>query len=157
MAIRSTQEHVGQVAEEIENITVDELKRELSEDDDLLLVDIREIQEVVDRGTIPGSKHVPRGMLEFWADPASPYARGYFGENKRTVLFCAGGLRSVYATKALQDMGFTNVASLVGGFGAWTKAGEPTQEKASSSAWVRRSTTSPAKGDRTTTSRARRG
>jgi len=138
MAIRSVHEHVAQVAGQIENITVDELKGELTDGDDVLLVDIREIQEVVDRGTIPGSRHVPRGMLEFWADPASPYARPYFGEDKRTVLFCAGGLRSVYAAKALQDMGFTNVASLVGGFGAWTSAGEPVQEKASSSPWVRR-------------------
>ncbi len=138
MAIRNVHEHVRQVAEQIDTITVDDLAAELAENEDLLLVDIREIQEVVDRGTIPGATHVPRGMLEFWADPASPYARGYFAEDRRTVLFCAGGLRSVYATKALQEMGFTNVASLTGGFDAWTRAGRPVQETASTSRWVRR-------------------
>lgn len=138
MAIRNVHDHVRQVAEQIETITVEDLAGELAGDEDLLLLDIREIQEVVDRGTIPGARHVPRGMLEFWADPASPYARTYFAENRRTVLFCAGGLRSVYATKALRDMGFTNVASLTGGFDAWTQAGKPVQETASTSRWVRR-------------------
>lgn len=138
MPIRNVHDHVQQVATQIETITVDDLAGELARDDDLLLVDVREIQEVVDRGTIPGSTHVPRGMLEFWADPASPYARDYFAEHRRTVLFCAGGLRSVYAAKALRDMGFTNVASLTGGFDAWTRSGGPVQETASTSRWVRR-------------------
>lgn len=138
MAIRNVNEHVADVATQIENVTVDQLVSEIATGDDLLLVDVREIQEVVDRGTIPGAKHVPRGMLEFWADPASPYARGYFGEDRRTVVFCAHGLRSVYAAKSLQDMGFRNVASLVGGFGAWTGAGAPVQETASTSRWIRR-------------------
>lgn len=141
MAIRNVIEHVSEVAKQIENVTVEQLASELAEDEDLLLLDVREIQEVVDRGTIPGAKHVPRGMLEFWADPASPYARDYFGEDRRTVLFCAGGLRSVYAAKALADMGFANVASLVGGFGAWTQAGQPVAETASTSRWVRRTAT----------------
>ncbi|NIP16499.1 MAG: rhodanese-like domain-containing protein, partial [Pseudomonadales bacterium] len=98
------------------------LKDAMAEDRDLLLLDIREIQERVDLGTIPGSVHVPRGMLEFWADPASPYFRDYFQEDRRTVVFCAGGGRSVLAVKALQDMGFTNVAHLEPGFGGWKKA-----------------------------------
>jgi rhodanese-related sulfurtransferase len=140
MAIRNVHDHVQQVATQIQTVTVDELATELARDDDLLVVDIREIQEVVDRGTIPGARHVPRGMLEFWADPASPYARGFFAEDRRTVLFCAGGLRSVYATKALRDMGFTDVASLTGGFDAWTQAGGAVQETASTSRWVRRPT-----------------
>lgn len=140
MAIRNVFEHVSEVAQQIENVTVAQLASEMAQDEELLLLDVREIQEVVDRGTIPGAKHVPRGMLEFWADPASPYARDYFAEDRRTVLFCAGGLRSVYAAKALQDMGFTNVASLIGGFGAWIAAGESVEEKASTSRWVRRAT-----------------
>lgn len=140
MAIRNVVEHVKEVAKQVENVSVEKLETEMATGDDLLLIDIREIQEVVDRGTIPGAKHVPRGMLEFWADPASTYARGYFGENRRTVLFCAGGLRSVYAAKALQDMGFTDVASLEGGFGAWTAAGGEVEDKGSTSTWVRRST-----------------
>lgn len=139
MAIRNVVEHVKQVAQQIEHVSVEQLEREIASGDDLLLVDIREIGEVVDRGTIPGAKHVPRGMLEFWADPASTYARDYFGEHRRTVLFCAGGLRSVYATKALQDMGFTDVASLDGGFGAWTAAGGEVEDRRSTSTWVRRS------------------
>ena len=139
MAIRSVVEHVKEVATQIEHGTVEQLEREIAAGGDLLLVDIREIQEVVDRGTIPGARHVPRGMLEFWADPASTYARDYFGEHRRTVLFCAGGLRSVYATKALNDMGFTDVASLDGGFGAWTAAGGEVEDRRSTSTWVRRS------------------
>lgn len=139
MAIRNVTEHVKEVAQEVQHISVEELEREIAAGGDLLLVDIREIQEVVDRGTIPGAKHVPRGMLEFWADPASTYARDYFGEHRRTVLFCAGGLRSVYATKALRDMGFTDVASLDGGFGAWTAAGGAVEDRRATSTWVRRS------------------
>lgn len=138
MAIRNVSDHVAEVAKQVQHITADQLERAMSSGDDLLLVDIREIQEVVDRGTIPGAKHVPRGMLEFWADPASPYARDYFSEHRRTVLFCAGGLRSVYAAKALQDMGFSDVASLEGGFGAWTAAGREVEDRASTSTWVRR-------------------
>lgn len=138
MAIRNVVQHVEEVARHVQHVTVDELEREIAAGGDLLVVDIREIGEVVDRGAIPGAKHVPRGMLEFWADPASPYARDYFGEHRRTVLYCAGGLRSVYATKALNDMGFTDVASLDGGFGAWTAAGGEVEDRRSTSRWVRR-------------------
>ena len=119
MAIRNVFEHVRELSESIENLEVEDLKRELAGGGDPLLVDLREIQELVDSGTIPGSTHVPRGMLEFWADPASPYGRDYFREDRRTIVFCAGGGRSVYAVKALQDMGFRNVAHLAGGFGSW--------------------------------------
>jgi len=131
-------EHVREIAQTIENLEVEDVKRELAENDALLLLDLREIQELVEKGTIPGSKHVPRGMLEFWADPASPYARDFFGENKRTIVFCAGGGRSVYAVKALQDMGYTNVAQLASGFGGWLAAGEPIHDYARTSRWVRR-------------------
>ena len=74
--------------------------------------DIREIQEQVDLGTIPGARHAPRGMLEFWADPGGPYYRDWFEEDRRTVLFCAAGGRSALAVAALADMGFSNVAHL---------------------------------------------
>ena len=122
----------------IENLSVDELSREMEENDDLLVIDLREIQEVVDLGTIPGAKHVARGMLEFWADPASPYYRDFFGEDKRTVVFCAGGGRSVYATLALQDMGYTNVAHLEVGFNGWQKAGGEVEDVSATSRWIRR-------------------
>src|SRR4030095_7408241 len=90
-------------------------------------------------GTIPGAIHAPRGMLEFWADPASPYYRDYLDENKRIVVFCAGGRRSAFAAKALADMGYANVAHLEAGFNGWKKAGEPVQDGASSSRWMRKS------------------
>ena len=94
MPIRNVFEHVMEVARSLENIEVSDLKQELDAGDDVLLLDIRELQELVDKGTIPGATHVPRGMLEFWASPDSPYARDYFGEHRRTVVFCAGGGRS---------------------------------------------------------------
>lgn len=138
MAIRNVFEHVKQLSAEIDNLDVDDLKREMDADKEILLLDLREIQEWVDRGTIPGAVHVPRGMLEFWADPASPYARNYFGENKRTIVFCAGGGRSVYAVKALEDMGFTDVAHLAGGFKSWQDAGETVEDTAGDSRWMRK-------------------
>jgi len=141
MAIRNVFEHIQEIKKTIENLEVEDLKRELAGNDAPLLLDLREIQELIDKGTIPGSKHTPRGMLEFWADPASPYARDFFGENRRTIVFCAGGGRSVYAVKALQDMGFTNVAHLACGFGGWEAAGEPIHDISKTSRWVRREVT----------------
>ena len=144
MAIKNVFEETTRLKEQIENLTVEALQAEQAgqggqaESADLLLLDLREIQEVVDMGTIPGAKNVPRGMLEFWADPASPYYRDYFDEHKRTVVFCAGGGRSVYATLALKDMGYKNVAHLEAGFNGWQKAGGEVQDVASTSRWVRR-------------------
>ena len=74
-------------------------------------------------GRIPGALHAPRGMLEFWIDPESPYFKPVFGEPKSFIFFCAGGLRSALTTKTLQDMGLAPVAHMVGGFGAWKAAG----------------------------------
>jgi rhodanese-related sulfurtransferase len=138
MAIRSIFEQVAELRKSLENLTIDELKRELAVRDDLLLLDIRELQETVDLGTIPGAKHVPRGMLEFWADPASPYYRDYFSEDARIVVFCAGGGRSAFAAKALLDMGYRDVAHLEAGFNGWAKAGEPVEDVASTSRWMRK-------------------
>jgi rhodanese-related sulfurtransferase len=121
----------------IQNLSIDELAGEL-EDDRTLLVDLRELQERVDLGTIPGSKHVPRGMLEFWADPSSPYYRDYFTEDRRTIVFCAGGGRSVLAALALEDMGFKNVAHVEEGFRGWQESGRPVEDVAATSRWVRR-------------------
>jgi rhodanese-related sulfurtransferase len=138
MAIRNVFEHALEVGKTLDNLQVEDVKRELAQDGEVLLLDIRELQELIDKGSIPGAKHVPRGMLEFWADPASPYARDYFEENKRTIIFCAGGGRSVYAVKALQDMGFTNVAHLSTGFGGWLGAGESIEDVSATSRWMRR-------------------
>ena len=137
MAIRNIFATVEKVKEHVRNLSVDELKAELGSSN-LLLADIREIQERVDLGTIPGSKHVPRGMLEFWADPESPYYRDWFEEDKRIILFCAGGGRSALAAKALMDMGFKNVAHLEPGFTGWRSAGEAIEDVSTTSRWVRR-------------------
>lgn len=138
MTIKNVFDEVQRLKEDIENLSVTELKAELAKDAELLLIDLREIQERVDLGTIPGSKHVPRGMLEFWSDPASPYFRDYFVEERRIVVFCAGGGRSVYATLALKDMGYPDVAHLEAGFSGWKESGEPVEDVAGTSRWVRR-------------------
>jgi rhodanese-related sulfurtransferase len=87
------------------------------------IVDIRDPREL-SKGTVPGSVHAPRGMLEFWVDPDSPYFKPMWGdESKEFILMCGGGWRSALAAKALQDMGMSNVAHIEGGWEAWTKAG----------------------------------
>ena len=94
----------------------------------LQLVDIRDVRELEREGTAPGAMHAPRGMLEFWVDPASPYFKPAFGdEHKEFVLFCGAGWRSALATQALQDMGMTNVAHIDGGFTAWAQSGAPVE------------------------------
>ena len=138
MAIKEIFKLVDEAKEHIENLEVDALKAELENNSDLMLVDLRELQERVDLGTIPGAKHVPRGMLEFWADPKSPYFRDWFDENRRTVVFCAGGGRSALAALALKEMGFKDVAHLDVGFTGWEKAGEPVEDVGATSRWVRR-------------------
>jgi rhodanese-related sulfurtransferase len=91
------------------------------------IVDIRDIRELAD-GTIVGSFHAPRGMLEFWVDPDSPYHKKIFAnEATEFILFCGAGWRSALATKALQDMGMTNVAHIDGGWAEWVKQGAPTE------------------------------
>ncbi|MCB1381384.1 MAG: rhodanese-like domain-containing protein [Notoacmeibacter sp.] len=98
---------------------------EAARDSGVLLVDIRDIRELQRDGTVPGAFHAPRGMLEFWVDPESPYHKPVFAEGKRYIFFCAGGLRSALSTKTLQDMGLEPVAHITGGFGAWRDAGLP--------------------------------
>ncbi|MFK7913487.1 MAG: rhodanese-like domain-containing protein [Pseudomonadales bacterium] len=138
MAIKNVFADTVALKATIENLSVAQVQAELQSNPDLLLIDLREIQEVVDLGTIPKAQNIARGMLEFWADPASPYYRDYFGEHKRIVTFCAGGGRSVYATLALKEMGYTNVAHLEVGFNGWKKAGAEVQDVSATSKWVRR-------------------
>ena len=92
-------------------------------DADTVFVDLRDIRELERQGRMPGAVHAPRGMLEFWVDPDSPYHREVFAQPKRFVFFCAAGWRSALATKTVQDMGLENVAHIEGGFGAWRDAG----------------------------------
>ncbi|MGI9373998.1 MAG: rhodanese-like domain-containing protein [Hyphomicrobiales bacterium] len=95
------------------------------QDDNVVLVDIRDIRELNRDGRVPGALHAPRGMLEFWIDPASPYHKDIFSQDKTFVFMCAGGMRSLLATKTAQDMGLKPSVNLSGGFGAWKKAGGP--------------------------------
>jgi rhodanese-related sulfurtransferase len=90
---------------------------------DVTFVDLRDPREREREGIIPGAFSCPRGMLEFWIDPDSPYYKPTFGEDKRFVFFCAGGWRSALATATAKDMGLDNVCHIGGGFSAWKKAG----------------------------------
>jgi rhodanese-related sulfurtransferase len=138
MPIKNIFAELNEKKADIENLSIDDLVGEIEKDDSLLLLDLRELQERVDLGTIPGSKHVPRGMLEFWANPSSPYYRDYFEEERRTIVFCAGGGRSILAVLALEDMGFTNVAHVEEGFRGWKEAGRDVEDVAATSRWIRR-------------------
>jgi rhodanese-related sulfurtransferase len=91
--------------------------------DDVVLVDLRDPRELEREGMMPGAFHCPRGLLEFWIDPESPYAKPVFQEDKQFVFFCAGGWRSALAAKTAADMGLKPVAHMRGGFGEWKKQG----------------------------------
>ncbi|MBT8447492.1 MAG: rhodanese-like domain-containing protein [Gammaproteobacteria bacterium] len=99
------------------------------EDPGVQFVDIRDIRELWREGSIPGAFHAPRGMLEFWVDPQSPYAKDIFQQDKTFVLFCGSGWRSALAGKALIDMGFDRIAHIEGGFSEWVKLGQPVEPK----------------------------
>ena len=95
--------------------------------DDVVFVDIRDPRELEREGVIPGAFRAPRGMLEFWIDPDSPYHKTIFAEPRRFVFFCAAGWRSALAAKTAQDMGLKPVAHVIGGYKAWKEAGGPTE------------------------------
>lgn len=95
--------------------------------DDVVIVDIRDVRELHREGRIPGSFHAPRGMLEFWVDPDSPYHKPVFAEDKTFVIHCASGWRSLLATQILQRMGLKPVINLKGGFAAWKDADGPVE------------------------------
>src|SRR5713101_9112768 len=95
----------------------------MKDDSNVVFVDIRDIRELDRDGRVPGALHAPRGMLEFWIDPESPYYKDVFGSGKRFVFFCAGGLRSALATQAVQQMGLEPVCHIRGGFRAWKENG----------------------------------
>jgi rhodanese-related sulfurtransferase len=114
---------VADAKERIENLTADGVSQEL-ETGDVVLVDIREPEERAASGAIPGAAHAPRGMIEFYADPTSPYHRPEFETGRRIILYCASGGRSALATDALQRLGYTRIAHLDGGMKAWMAAGK---------------------------------
>ena len=121
---RSAQSLVDAANARIETITASEAVG-LVGDPDVQMVDIRDPRELERDGAVPGALHCTRGMLEFWIDPASPYHKPVFAQDKRYIFFCAGGMRSALAAAAAQDMGLKPVAHIEGGFGAWRKAGGP--------------------------------
>ena len=99
----------------------------LVNDPNVVIVDLRDPRELHLEGKIPGSFHAPRGMLEFWIDPASPYFKPVFGEDKKFVFHCAAGARSALAAHTAQKMGLAPVAHIIGGMGAWKAAGGPVE------------------------------
>jgi len=118
MNIKSSKTLVTEALGEIKTISPDEALSMMNEDK-CNLIDIRDIRELERDGRVESSNHIPRGMLEFWLDPDSPYFKdGKLDMNKEMVLFCAGGMRSALAAKTLKDMGFEKVSHIDGGFGA---------------------------------------
>jgi rhodanese-related sulfurtransferase len=113
-------------AREVETLPVEQAIARAGRDD-TVLVDIRDIRELEREGRVPGAFHCPRGMLEFWIDPQSPYHKPVFAQDKTFVFFCAGGLRSALAAQTAQRMGLKPVAHVEGGFGAWKASGGPVE------------------------------
>ena len=123
MSIKSSQELVSDALSQIKTLTPSEAL-ELANNNKCNLIDIRDIRELEKMGRIENSLHIPRGMLEFWMDPESPYFKeGKIDMNKEMVLFCAGGLRSALATKSLKDMGFEKISHIDGGFSQMKNSG----------------------------------
>ncbi|MEN2975796.1 rhodanese-like domain-containing protein [Tistrella bauzanensis] len=121
---RTVKDLVMEASARIRTIPMDDAET-LLDDPETLFVDIRDVRELDREGMIPGAYHAPRGMLEFWVDPESPYHKPVFASGKSFVLYCGGAWRSALATAALQDMGLEPVAHMEGGFVAWKAAGKP--------------------------------
>ena len=123
MTIKSSQTLVFEALKDVKTITPDEALK-LSNENKCNLIDIREKEELDNTGRVENSNHIPRGMLEFWLDPESPYFKdGKIDMNKEMVLFCAGGLRSALAVKSLKEMGFEKVSHIDGGFARIIQSG----------------------------------
>lgn len=125
---KSVSELVAAAEARIERLTPEQA-RQLLDDPDVRFVDIRDVRELKREGTVPGALHAPRGMLEFWVDPDSPYHKADFASGQRFVLFCALGHRSALATAQLMDMGFGPVCDIEGGFAGWRSVGGKIEEK----------------------------
>jgi rhodanese-related sulfurtransferase len=123
MAGKTAAQLVQDAKSRIDNLTPDQVQAEIAAGN-VTLVDVRDASELAD-GTIPGAVHASRGMLEFYADPSSPYHKAELNPGRRVILHCAAGGRSALAVRTLQELGYTNVAHLDGGFKAWQAAGKP--------------------------------
>ncbi len=124
---RSVKQMFEEATSQVETLDVEQA-RVLHGQPGITFVDLRDPREAWREGGIPGAMPVTRGMLEFWIDPESPYHKDFFASGNRFVFFCAGGWRSALAAKTAQDMGLTPVCHIKGGFGAWAKAGAPTEK-----------------------------
>jgi rhodanese-related sulfurtransferase len=122
MPITPVKDLVAAAKREITSLTP-EAARAMAERGEALLVDIRDVRELEREGRVPGAFHAPRGMLEFWVDPASPYHKPPLATDRTLVLFCASAWRSALSAKALKDMGVEKVAEIEGGFSAWKAGG----------------------------------
>ena len=127
---------VKKAKSEIEELSVEEVKREISEGS-TILIDIRDFRERLLEGTIPGAVSAPRGMIEWWFDPDSPYHKEEFTFDQRYVLFCSLGWRSALATSALKDLGFSNVAHLAQGITGWVDSNETVEKVTSGEKWFK--------------------
>jgi rhodanese-related sulfurtransferase len=125
---RGYKQLIEDALERIHTLSVDEAQTKLS-DPEVVFIDIREAKELEREGAIPGAFNAPRGMLEFWIDPESPYYKEVFAPGKHFILYCQSGWRSSLATATLIDMGLTSVSHIGGGFSAWKKAGGPIVER----------------------------
>ena len=128
MITKGIEELCKEAEQEIETMSVNQVMA-VKNDPDVQLVDIRDIRELWREGTIPGASHAPRGMLEFWVDPKSPYYREEFGSGKKFIFYCAGGMRSALATQSAQTMGLAPVCHMAGGYSEWKNQGLPTETK----------------------------
>ena len=126
---------VDQAKAMIDNLGPEELAAE-QEQGDVIVIDIRDFRELYQKGKVPGAFHMPRGMLEFWIDPASEYYRDLFDPSRRYILYCAGGGRSALAAKVMKDMGYPDVGHLEPGFGGWEAAGMPIEDCTEGAKWV---------------------
>ncbi len=113
---------VAEAEREVDTLTPSEAMK-CSGQDDCVIVDLRDIRERMREGFVPGSLHVPRGMLEFWIDPETPYYKDVFGSGKHFVFYCQSGWRSALAAKTVKDMGLSPVSHIGGGFAAWISDG----------------------------------
>ncbi|MBL94610.1 MAG: rhodanese [Magnetovibrio sp.] len=127
---KGVRELVSEAEKEISSMAVNEAVKNHGKDN-FIFVDIRDVRELERDGMIPGAFHAPRGLLEFWVDPDSPYYKDIFGDPQKTyILYCASAWRSALATKALKDMGLENVVHFAGGLKGWKEVGGPIAQKA---------------------------
>nr|WHW29154.1 putative rhodanese-like domain-containing protein [uncultured bacterium] len=137
MTRRTVHDLVAEAKAEIEELTPEQASAEFAAGA-AMIIDIRDIRERVEKGVIPGSVSAPRGMLEFWFDPESPYHQERYQPEGRYIFHCASGWRSALAAQVIQEIGFTNVAHIETGFTGWVDANLPVDDISETSKWTKR-------------------